>query len=135
MGVRIFWTKDMSDRSHTIRDVHDVGWHAAELARGVWAREEVAKIWWEARHSLEHRPVDFCGLCSAVGSGIRKPPLVKSILNCESLPPGRVGPSHPQVSALGLIVLRPVRVADRGSWDALNERTPQEEVEQPPDKF
>lgn len=53
----------------------------------------------------------------------------------ESLPPGWVGPSHTQVGAFGLIVLRPVRVADHGSWDALDERTPKEEVKEPPDNL
>lgn len=56
-------------------------------------------------------------------------------MDCESSPPGWIGPSDIQVSALGLIVLRPVRVADRGSWNALDERTPKEEVKQPPDNF
>lgn len=46
----------------------------------------------------------------------------------DNSPPGWVSPSHIQVGTFGFIVLRPVREADRGSWNAFDERTSQEEV-------
>ena len=83
------------------------------------------------------------GQSTSVGCAALKNTRVRGfILGCKrhhvtmsSLPPCRVGPRDIQVSAFGLVVLRPVRVADGGSWDALDERTAQREVEQPPDEF